>query len=131
MRDRRGQECEEGENNQFNDIPQTVPRGIVVVRGGRSGQMMVGTQMGDDAPVCGTQEKSLSRSTHSRTLCICNGWRYGLECGVWSLEEGVGRRRGLEGGVKSPGLEEGVLSAVFDMVAESIVQIQQRRRHYG
>ena len=60
-----------------------------------------------------------------------HGWRYGLECGVRSLEEGVGRRSGLEGGVKSPGLEEGVLSAVFDMVAESIVQIQQRRRHYG
>lgn len=37
----------------------------------------------------------------------------------------------VECGEKSPGLEEGVLSAVFDIVGDSIVEIVMRRRHYG
>jgi hypothetical protein len=51
---------------------------------------------------------------------------------VPSLDDVAGSRRGLVVGLKSPGLDDGVLSAVFDIVDESVVEMQQQGecRHY-
>jgi len=45
-------------------------------------------------------------------LCICKGWRKGLEAGVPSeTERGGGRGLLAEVGLKRPGLDDGVLTA--------------------
>lgn len=71
--------------------------------------------------------------THSRTLCICRGCRNGLGCGVPSnIETPVGCRECAEVGLKSPGLDEGVLAAVLEVINGSIVGVKQcQSRHVG
>jgi hypothetical protein len=71
-----------------------------------------------------SQAASRLKETHSLTLCICSGCRYGLDCGVPS-DGGAATLGGRVEGEKSPGLEAGVLAAVFDIMLKSIVERQQ------
>ena len=66
--------------------------------------------------------------THSLTRCICKGCRNGLECGVPSREAVAYPGVAGVAGLKSPGLEAGVLPDVFRAV-RSIVEYRSRRRH--
>ena len=69
----------------------------------------------------------LRSRTHSFTRCICRGCKKGLECGVPSREWVYAGVAGVAG-LKSPGLDAGVLPEVFSAV-RSIVEQLGRRRH--